>query len=171
MTVRMGGAQSTGTGQDDDAWARGAAKGARAILRAVPTATAAQVGAHRVRRGSGRATFHASGTPAPVPTPSNTAVTWSLLVQSVPGSSTHFDSFEVYVEEEEEQRRAAWGSEPPMEVILACERAALALYPRWARNGVTVRVQHAQVSGSTRRRLGARSNWSVLRGVARLYKG
>lgn len=164
----MGGAQSQSRSSkrktDDGAWAARATKAARAILRAVPSTTAAQVGAYRLSRDAQLPHFQASGTPSPA----NGNITWVLFVQSVPGADVYFDSFQVYVE----QPRVAARQQDrcPDDVIRACERAAVTLYPRWAKRGATVHVQHALVGGNNRRRiLVARSSWIVVNGRMRKH--
>ena len=122
------------------------------------SSTAAQVGAYRLSAGDNKTpSFHGSGTQSPPPG----AVTWVMFIQSIPGSQYDFDSFNVYVEE---PHRIKSDGQVPRDIVRACEKAALSLYPKWASEGVMVNVFHALLGGQKKRNLQCRSSWKVVNG-------
>ncbi len=142
----------------DNPWVKRATKANRALLKHLPMATAAQVGAYRLSAGDNKTpSFHGSGTQSPPPG----AVTWVMFIQTIPGSQYDFDSFNVYVEE---PHRIKSDGQVPRDIVRACEKAALSLYPKWASEGVTVHVFHALLGGQKKRNIQCRSSWNVVSG-------
>jgi hypothetical protein len=147
---------STANRMVESPWNQRAQKAARAVLRTVPAASAAQVTVIRVAR-EGAVTYHTSGSQPP----RQGSVLWVLFVQSHPQSSTGwFDSFSVYVEESNRVQAA-----PDEHIIRACFASAKILYPRYAKGGVIVHLHYKQIG--SRRFRGKGMSWEVKDGSIR----
>jgi hypothetical protein len=119
--------------QQDPRWMRRRYIAARGILKAVPKATAVQVGSTLVAAASPtKPEEYASGTRSHPPG----RTTFAYFVQSNPDSKTGvFDSYKVYVEFGE--KRDDHGNR---DILCAIERASRTLYGKWAKDGSLVHV-------------------------------